>query len=102
MHLNIKALGIELTDAIRAAVEKKMESIENKTQRFGDGVRAEVEVSKTTHHHKSGPFFRAEIHVILPGKAVRAEATHDDLYVAIGQAKEEVERQIIAYKEKKG
>jgi len=99
MQVDIKATGIELTDAIRAFVQEKMDDIETKTARFGDVVRAEVEVGKTTAHHKKGPVFRAEVHVRLPGKTVYVEATHMDLYAAITQARNEAEQEIVQYKD---
>ena len=98
MQTAIKATKIDLTDAIRAFVEEKMNTLDAKTKRFGEAVRAEVEVGMTTRHHKSGEIFRAEVHVRLPGNLVYAEATHKDLYTAINNAKREAERQIVAYK----
>lgn len=100
MQVDIKTKNIELTDAIRSAVEEKMSSLEKKVERFGESVTAEVEVGKTTHHHHKGDVFRAEVHVRLPGKLVYAENTNEDLYAAVNQAKREAERQIIDYKEK--
>jgi ribosomal subunit interface protein len=98
MQLDIKAKGIELTEAIRVFVQAKMDTLDAKTKRFGDVVRSEVEVGKTTKHHKNGLVFRAEVHVRLPGKVVYAEALDKDLYKAIGAAKKEAEGQIVAYK----
>lgn len=100
MQVDIKTKNIELTDAIRSAVEKKMKSLEKKVERFGESVTAEVEVGKTTHHHHKGEVFRAEVHVRLPGKLVYAEETNEDLYAAVNEATREAERQIIDYKEK--
>jgi ribosomal subunit interface protein len=98
MQTDIKATNMELTEAIRAFVQEKMDGLDAKTKRFGDVVRAEVEVGMTGKHHKSGEIFRAEVHVRLPGKVVYAEATHEDLYTAFGNAKKEAERQIDTYK----
>lgn len=98
MQLDIKGKNIELTAAIRAAVEKKLATLDKKVARFGTSVTAEVEVGKTTKHHKKGLLFRAEVHVRLPGKLVYAEALHEDLYAAVGDAKREAERQITAFK----
>ncbi len=99
MQVDIKATGIELTDAIRSFVQEKMDSLDAKTARFGEVVRAEVEVGKTTGHHQKGPVFRAEIHVRLPGKTVYVEAVHEDLYTSIVDARKEAEREIVQYKE---
>ncbi len=98
MRIDIKATNLELTDAIRDAVQKHMDEMDKITARFGDVVRGEVEVGKTSQHHAKGDIFRAEVHVRLPGKAVYAEAVNEDLYVAINDAKKDAERQILDYK----
>jgi putative sigma-54 modulation protein len=100
MQLDIKTKDIELTDAIRSHIEAKMASLDAKVARFGDSVTAEVEVGKTTSHHHKGEIFRAEVHVRLPGNTIYAEATHEDLYAAVNEAKHDADRQITAYKEK--
>jgi ribosomal subunit interface protein len=98
MQYNLKAKVISLTPAIRAAVEKAMVSLDAKVKRFGESVDGEVEVGKVTRHHKKGDFFRAEIHVRLPGKLVYAASENDDLYVSINAARKEAEKQIASYK----
>ncbi len=98
MQFSIKTKGVKLTDAIRTAIETKLASLDKKAARFGASVTGEVEVGKTTKHHKKGLCFRAEIHVRLPGKLVYAESIHEDLYAAIGEAKKDAERQVTAFK----
>lgn len=100
MKVDIKGNGLELTDAIRSFVEEKMATLDAKVERFGDSVTAEVEVARTTEHHHKGDVFRAEVHVRLPGHLVYASSEHEDLYVAINDAKKDAERQVIDYKEK--
>ena len=100
MQLDIKTKGIELTNAIRAHIEEKMASLDAKVARFGSAVTAEVEVGKTSEHHHKGDIYRAEVHVRLPGNTIYAEATHEDLYAAINQAKQEADRQIMDHKNK--
>jgi putative sigma-54 modulation protein len=100
MQLDIKTKDMDLTDGIRAHIEEKMAHLDKKLARFGTSVTTEVEVGRTTHHHHKGDVFRAEIHVRLPGNTIYAEATAEDLYAAIGMAKEEADRQIVDYKEK--
>jgi ribosomal subunit interface protein len=99
MRLDIKGSDLEVTDAIRAFTEEKMSALDPKIARFGESVDAEVELSRTTGHHNKGEVYRAEVHVRLPGKLVYAAADHEDLYVAINDARKEAERQIIDYKE---
>jgi putative sigma-54 modulation protein len=100
MEFAITTKNMQLTEAIASAVHKRVESLERKSKRFGASVSGNVEVGKTTNHHKKGDVFRAEIHVRLPGKLVYAESTHEDLYAAIGDAKRDAERQVVDYKDK--
>lgn len=98
MNLSIKTKQITLTDPIRAYIEEKLATLDAKVARFGTSVTSEVEVGMTSKHHKKGPIFRAEIHIRLPGKLVYAEAEDLNLYMAIGEAKKEAERQVLGYK----
>lgn len=100
MKVRIKATGITLTAAIREAIESKIGAIEPKLKRFGDVPMLEVEVAKTTKHHKTGPFFRAEAKLRLPGKDIYVESVGEDLYVAIVEVKRALERGIVERKEK--
>jgi ribosomal subunit interface protein len=101
MQYDLKAKAITLTPAIRAAVEKSMKMLDAKVKRFGASVTGEVEVMKSTRHHRKGDFFRAEIHVRLPGALIYAQAEMDDLYNAIVTARHEAEEQIAKYRGKR-
>lgn len=94
----IKATGVELTDAIREYVEKKVAMLEKHYQHI-IGVAAEVDV--TTHHHHKGMIYRAELNVSVPGKLIRVEKTSDNLYKAIDKAKDHMTLMLKGYKEKK-
>jgi putative sigma-54 modulation protein len=97
MKINIKATNLKLTPSIEDFVEEKIGSLE----KFTHGIlEAIVEVGKTTNHHKSGPFFRAEADLVLPGKVLRAEAEEKDLYIAITRVKDELQTEVKKYKEK--
>jgi len=99
MDFDIKTKNIDLTDAIRDAVQSKMAKLGPMVERFGDSVTAEVEVGKTTGHHNKGPHFRAEVHVRLPGKLVYADAENEDMYMAVREARDKAVRQVKDYKE---
>ncbi len=99
MNFDIKTKEIDLTDAIVAAVQEKMDKLEALLERFGDAVSVEVEVGKTTQHHAKGPFFRAEVHVRLPNKLIYADAQDEDMYMAVREARDKAKRQIVDYKE---
>lgn len=91
MQINIKSTGFDLTDAIRQHVELKINSLDKFLSRVESGVIADVEVGRTTDHHKSGEVFRAEVNITIPGeKMVREHVYHHDLYSAIDELKNKV------------
>ena len=98
MQIDIKGTNMELTEAIKDYVNEKVGSLE---RFFDQALIARVDVGRTSNHHQKGDVFRAEININVPQKQLlRAESVRDDLYVAINEAKEELERQIKKYKEK--
>ncbi len=100
MNINFKATSIELTDAIRDYAEKRIESI---LKIFGEDAGEtvfDVELSKTTNHHKSGDIFRTEITARSAGNQYRVVFVRDDLYASIDEAKDELMRKIVAEKGK--
>ncbi|MCX6744739.1 MAG: ribosome-associated translation inhibitor RaiA [Candidatus Parcubacteria bacterium] len=98
MQIDIKGTNMDLTPAIKDYVNEKVGSLE---KFFDQALIARVDVGRTSNHHQKGDVFRAEININVPQKQLlRAEAVRDDLYVAINEAKEELERQIKKYKEK--
>lgn len=98
MKIDIKGTNMELTEAIKDYVNEKIGSLE---KFFDNIVEARVEVGKTSNHHQKGDIFRAEVNLDVPEKYVlRAEATREDLYMAINQVKDELQRQVKKYKEK--
>src|SRR3990167_7451118 len=65
MKINIKATGIELTQAISDYVHKRIFSIEKYLdQKNNPDIVAQVEVGRSTRHHKAGNIFRAEIDIV--------------------------------------
>jgi putative sigma-54 modulation protein len=110
MKINIKATNIELNDSLRFWLEEKLGELEKFLGVFGpeDLIAGEkekiefwVEIGKTTRHHLKGDVFRAEVQLYLPKKSLRAEAVNIDLRTAINEAKDELQREIKRYKEKR-
>lgn len=97
---HIKATNIELTDAIRDYVEKKIDSVGKFVKEDVEAL-AEIEVGKTTHHHHKGDVFRAEINLSIKEKRFRAEAVMDDLYKAIDKIKDEIIEEVKSAKDKR-
>src|SRR3989344_5325056 len=101
MKINIKATGIELTQAISDYVYKKVSSIEKYINKEHIDTVAQVEVGKSTHHHKAGNIFRAEVRIIGGGLDLYAVSEKEDLYAAIDLVKDEVVQSLLQSKGKR-
>ncbi len=100
MNIKIRAKNFEITPAIDDYVMKKISSLD-KFLDVKDSTICEVEIGRTTSHHKSGDIFRAEVNIIEPGKKqVFAVAEEVDLYMAIDIVRDEAEREIVSNKKK--
>ena len=101
MKTNIKATNISLTPAISEYVETKVGALEKFFQNTNaDEVLVNVEVARTTRHHKSGDIFRAEIQIKSSGQEYYASADKDDLYAAIDEVKDEIVRSVTSRRKK--
>ena len=98
MKTQIKASNVELTEALKDYIQKKMDHL----YRFVNhkNAIAYVEIEKTTNHHKKGEVFRAEVNVEIDGDVVRVEKTTPDLYKSIDKIKDEMEVQLANKKDK--
>jgi ribosomal subunit interface protein len=96
----LKSADIELTDAIRSAVDHLLERLDPLCGRFGGAAAAHVEIGKTTRHHAKGPFYRAEINLRIPNKLLRAESEMEDLYAALEEVEKELKRQLSEEKDR--
>ncbi len=98
MIINKKATNISFTPAISEYIEKKINTLE---KFFGGGeVLVNIEVGRTTKHHKSGDVFRAEIHINTRGEEYYAVAEKDDLYAAIDEVKDEIIHELTSRRKK--
>jgi putative sigma-54 modulation protein len=103
MKINrIKGTNIDLTDAIKDAVESDLAALDPMVERWGDAASVDVEVGKTTNHHHKGEIFRAEANLQIPGKLLRAEREDEDLYVAIKEVADTLARELNKEKELRG
>lgn len=102
MQINIKATGLDLTPAVRVYIENKIGSLDKFLKRFkaqGE-VKAEIEIARTTRHHRKGNVFYAEANLYLPKKIIRAEHSDWDARVAIDIVKDKLKLEIQRHKEK--
>lgn len=85
MQIIITGKNIELTDAIKAYVEKKIGGLD----KFYSGIiRAQVEVGMDSKHHLKGKVFVAECKLEVPGNDLFASKMEKTLYKAIDKVKD--------------
>lgn len=101
MNLKIRAKNFDLSPVVEEYALKKISSLE-KFLDFKKEALCEIELGRTTRHHKSGDVFRAEINIAEPGSAqVYVFAEEDDIYSAIDIVRDEAERSMVAKKSKR-
>lgn len=100
MNLNIKTTNISLRPETKEYLEKKLMMLGNVIDFNQDSVFAQVELGKTTQHHRQGDIFRAEINLKIAGHSFRAVSEKEDLYSAIDEMKDEIGREVKSGKQK--
>ena len=100
MNINIKTTNITLTEAISDYTSKRLEAVKQFLQN-DTTVKCDVELGRTSIHHKNGDIFRAEIHIVGKDRDLYASAEEADLYKAIDIVRDEILREVRSSKERK-
>lgn len=98
MNIKITTNHIDIGPEIEEYVSKKLSSLGKFLDH--DGALCEVELGKTTMHHKSGEIYRAEVNISYKGKQFYVVSEKDDLYAAIDEMRDEAERVVVSRKKK--
>ena len=96
----LKATSFLLTAGIEQAIDRIIKSLEAYVDPDDTSTLAEIEVSRTTRHHRGGEIFRAEINFHSRRGNLRVESEKEDLYVAIDDVKDEIVRELVSSKDK--
>ncbi|MEY8445071.1 ribosome hibernation-promoting factor, HPF/YfiA family [Enterococcus ratti] len=91
---NVRGENIEVTEAIRDYVEKKVGKLE---RYFNDAPDATAHVNLKVYTEKTA---KVEVTIPLPYLVLRAEETSPDLYASIDLVVDKLERQIRKFKTK--
>ena len=91
---NVRGENIEVTEAIRDYVEKKVGKLE---RYFSDAPDATAHVNLKVYTEKTA---KVEVTIPLPYLVLRAEETSPDLYASIDLVVDKLERQIRKFKTK--
>ena len=98
MKVTIKATNLKLTPEVKKAIEEKIATLDKFIPHIGTSVEAFVEVALETRHHKKGKIYYAEANIKVPGKIIRSEAREENIYRAINEIKDELQRLLKEYK----
>ncbi|MGP4073877.1 ribosome hibernation-promoting factor, HPF/YfiA family [Piscibacillus sp. B03] len=93
MKYNVRGENIEVTNAIREYVEKKIGKLE---RYFDTPPTSDVHVNLSVHNDEQ----RIEVTIPMTDLLLRAEVSHGDLYAATDLVVDKLERQIRKYKTK--
>lgn len=95
MQINITGKNIDLTDAIKDYVDKKINSLEKFYDKI---VRGQVVVGKENQHHIKGNVFFCEVKLEVPGKDLFVTKNEADLYKAIDKVRDHLEAELKKHK----
>lgn len=96
MNLTISGHHLEITPALRGYVMSKLERI---TRHFDQVVDMKVILSVEKQKEK-GRRQRAECNVYVKGSDLFAESAHFDLYAAINELIDKLDRLVVRYKDR--
>ncbi|MEE5987414.1 ribosome-associated translation inhibitor RaiA [Ligilactobacillus equi] len=94
LKFNVRGENIEVTEAIRDYVEKRLSKLEKFFNYAGDSI---AHVNLKVYSDKK---YKVEVTIPLPYLVLRAEETSPDMYGSIDLVTDKLERQIRKYKTK--
>jgi len=98
MEIKIVSKNLELTEEVKDFLHKKITSLEKFTLSSEGEAVVNIELSKTTNHHKKGEIFKAEANMFFGGNTFFAVKELEDVFKSIDAVKEDLERKIIQSK----
>jgi len=103
MNIFIKSTDLELTEPLKTYINEKINAL-NKlfTHLDPDTVKVQIEVARTSNHHRQGDVYRAEANMSLPHEVLRAEEENSDIRAAVDVVKDKLKREIESYLSRHG
>ncbi len=96
MNLTISGHHLEVTPALRSYVTTKLDRI---TRHFDQVVDVKVLLSIENQKEKERRQ-RAECNIHVKGNDMFAESAHEDLYAAVDELMDKLDRQVVRHKDK--
>lgn len=102
MKLQIFSKEVDISAEAREYIEKKIHMLDRFLKRLEEKgeILMEIEVSRSTKHHKNGKIYYAEATMKLPQKVLRAEYYEQNIESAIDGVKNVMKNEIVRYKGK--
>lgn len=102
MQTTTKATSVSLTAAMQTYIFEKITEPVSRVLGSTDtsASRCDIEVGRTTRHHRKGEIWRAEVSLFLGKNALRAEAHGKSFGEAVDILKSEITREIKKFKGK--
>lgn len=100
MVINIRAIGMDLTPAIRQYVEEKLSGLEKYAAETIKIMQMDVDIGRDTAHHHKGEVFTCSVNVDIPGDLLKVERNADDLYKAIDKVRDHLRETLAQRKDK--
>lgn len=97
MTINIRAMGMELTEAIKQYAEEKFSTLE---KYYDNIIHTDVDLGLETHHHNKGEIYSCSTLVEVPNKIFKVEKQEKNLYKSIDKVRDHLREEITAWKEK--
>jgi|SRR3989344_3112262 len=104
MQINLQGKNMELTEAIKDYVLKRVTNLEkllSSIEKDGGEVLVNFEVGQSTKRHKSGVIFHSDCLINIKGKEFYSSSDKEDLYSAIDEIKESLFNDIQKNKDRK-
>lgn len=98
MSIRIYCKDFKLSEDEKEYIRKKIKMLD---KYFNGIIQSDMEVGMTTHRHRKGDIFRAELNVQVPGKLLRVEKITSDLYKSIDKVKDHMVRELSDYNKKR-
>lgn len=98
MEIKIYGKDIELTQEIKDYANEKIGSIEKFLENI---INIDVDLIRTTQHHKQGQIFKASVNINVPGNPIHGEFSAETVFAAIDGLVDEITREAKKMKGKK-
>lgn len=103
MRVTIRQKDLEMTDSLREYIDRKVVfPVRKRLKRLAqlDAATLDIEASRITHHHHKGMVYAVSASLAMANKLIRAEAADEEIHAACDALKDELTREIVAYKTK--